>query len=102
MRNRRAPAELPVRAPLARARRLLSRGDRRKALQTLRLACCDDRDNASLWVQYGYHACQCGKLEEARSALAQAAWLFDRRRQGARAEVVRGLLNRIDSSARAA
>lgn len=102
MRNRRAPAELPVRAPLARARRLLSRGDRRRALQTLRLACCDDRENASLWVQYGHHACQCGKLEEARSALAQAVWLFDRHRRAAKAAVVRGLLERIDPSARAA
>jgi hypothetical protein len=55
-----------------------------------------------LWVQYGHHAGQCGKLEEARSALAQAVWLFDRHRQAAKAAVVRGLLERIDPSARAA
>jgi Flp pilus assembly protein TadD len=102
MRNRRHQLEATSRAPTARARRLLRRGEGRRSLQILRLACCDANDDARLWVQYGHHAQQCGKLDEARLALAHAAWLFDRRRQHLRAEVVRALLDGIGRAARAA
>jgi Flp pilus assembly protein TadD len=102
MRNRRQTRAAIPRAPAARARRQLRRGESRKALQTLRLACCDENENPRVWVQYGHHAGLCGKLDEARSALAHAAWLFDRRRQHPRAAVVRGLLDRLAGAARAA
>lgn len=101
MRNHRRAGE-PPHHPAARARRLLARGQSRKALQTLWLACCDQDENAPLWVQYAHQAARCGKLDEARAALAHAAWLFDRRRQHPRANVVRNLLERLDGAARAA
>jgi hypothetical protein len=68
----------------------------------LRLACCDENHNARLWVQYGHHASQCGKTDEARAALTHAVWLFERRSEHARAQVVRGLLERLDGAAYAA
>jgi hypothetical protein len=79
----------------ARARRLHRRGDERKALVTLRLACCDDNRNPKLWVQYGHYAWLGGKLSEAREAFTQAVWLFERRQQQKRADTVRDYATRV-------
>lgn len=85
-----------------RARRLRRRGERRKALQVLRLACCDDSENASLWGQYGFRAWLEGKQNDAAESLQRAAWLFERQHEPRRAAAIRRLLSRIDAGARAA
>jgi Flp pilus assembly protein TadD len=81
--------------PVSRALRLRRRGETRKALQTLRLACCQDDQNARLWGLYGFQALLAGKVGEAADAINRAAWLFERQHSPRRAGAVRLLLQRL-------
>jgi Flp pilus assembly protein TadD len=87
---------------LTRARRARAKGDKRRALVSLREACMRNEDAAALWTLYGAWLFECGRTEEALRSLTHALWL--RRRQGDRARVkttVR-VIERMGGVARAA
>lgn len=93
--SRRHPSRPEPTDQTVRARRLLRRGDVRKAFLTMRSACYEDANDPKLWAQFGHCARLSGKLHEAFEAFTHAAWLFERRRDAGRASALRDYLARL-------
>jgi Flp pilus assembly protein TadD len=93
-----ATASTPVETPLdsidtlvARARRLWTRGEIRRALSLLREACYEDEWRARTWTIYAARLVEAGQREEAAQAFTRARWLRKRAGDGARVAIIERL-----------
>ena len=87
---------------VARARRLVRKGEQRRAWLTLQEACCVASDDARVWALYAALSRRMNRLDEAEKAFAQALYLRERQRDEARAAVLRRLLDELRRDRRAA
>jgi Flp pilus assembly protein TadD len=76
---------------VARARRLWTRGDSRRALSLLRDACYADEWRARTWTIYAARLVEAGQREEAAQAFTRARWLRKREGDGARVAIIERL-----------
>jgi hypothetical protein len=79
-----------------RARRYQRRGEERRAMLSLRSACCAESDDARLWTLYGVQCVRAGRREDAIHALKQATWLRERAHETGRARSTRALLEQVE------
>ena len=87
-----APAPIDsVEQLVARARRLWTRGETRRALSLLREACSEDEWRARTWTILAARLTQAGLRDEAAQAFTRARWLRKRAGDGARAAVTERL-----------
>jgi tetratricopeptide (TPR) repeat protein len=86
----------------ARARRLRTRGERRKAIVLLREICLSDERCARRWCLYGELLGREGRVEEAHKALKHALWLRRSAGDQARTRSTQRLIDRLGSSHAAA
>ena len=84
-----------VEALLDRSRRLLRRGEQRRALLTLQQACFVAASDARLWALYGVQCWRMNRLDDAERALRQALWFRERARDDKRACVLTRLLDQL-------
>lgn len=89
----------PVESRIVRARKLRSRGDRRRALVLLREACALDAWRARPHAILGALCVELGLREEAARAYKQACWLQARAGEQRRAEVTAKLLEELVDAA---
>jgi Flp pilus assembly protein TadD len=89
----------PVEARIVRARKLRSKGDRRRALVLLREACALDAWRARPYAILGALCVELGLREEAARAFKQACWLQSRAGEHRRAEVTAKLLEELVDAA---
>lgn len=82
---------------LRRAKRHARRGEGRKAMLAVKEACFLAPKDARLWALYAYHCWNQRRTEEAADAMRQAIFLRERAREDRRAEVLRGLLEKMQS-----
>jgi Flp pilus assembly protein TadD len=87
--------ESPEAALCRRAARFRRRGEHRRALVTLRLAAHTHEHNAKIWMLYGAQCARLGKDDAALEAFRHGAWVFEQRRQPAKAKVARQLADRV-------
>jgi len=80
---------------LSRARRAQQRGERRQALVALREATLLAETDAKLWALYGSACAKANRLPEAERAFGQAVYLRQRQHDSARANSLRGMLERL-------
>jgi Flp pilus assembly protein TadD len=80
---------------LARARRAQRRGERRQALVALREAALLAETDARIWALYGAACVKSNRLDEAESAFGQALYLRQREHDVRRAQVLRGIIERL-------
>lgn len=88
------PAETPldsINTLVARARRLWTRGEIRRALSLLREACYEDEWRARTWTIYAARLVEAGQREEAAQAFTRARWLRKREGDGARVAIIERL-----------
>jgi Flp pilus assembly protein TadD len=81
----------PVDVLVARARRLWTRGDLRRALSVLREACNADEWRARTWTILAARLALAGQREEAAQAFTRARWLRKREGDGPRAAILERL-----------
>jgi Flp pilus assembly protein TadD len=89
----------PVEALIARSRKVLAKGDARRATVLLRQACALDEWRARTWTLLGVLLAREGAREEAGRALNQARWLRSRAGEKGRAAVTQELADRLLSDA---
>ena len=103
MAARRSPSLEPEEARDAllcrRARRFRRKGDERAAMLSLRQAAHENEHDPKLWTLYGMQCARAGRMLDAESALAHAAWLRERRHEPEKARVTRALLSRLGQAA---
>jgi Flp pilus assembly protein TadD len=85
----------------ARVRKLLRKGETRKAVVALREACLRDEGSASLWTIYGAVLVEAGRSDEARQAFRHAIWLRRSAGDAPRVRSTQSLLDRLDAPAAA-
>jgi len=61
----------------------------------LREAALANEHDARIWTFYGVQCARIGRLDEARRALQQAAWVRDRNGEPAKANVTRSLITTL-------
>lgn len=81
---------------LRRAKRHARRGEGRKAMLAVKEACFLAPKDARLWALYAYHCWNQRRTQEAADAMRQAIYLRERARDVRRAEVLRGLLEKME------
>jgi Flp pilus assembly protein TadD len=80
---------------VARARRAVSRGEKRQAMVALREACFLMENDARLWALYGNACARLNRKDDAERAFTQALYLRQREQDTARARVLREILERL-------
>jgi Flp pilus assembly protein TadD len=81
---------------LRRARKHLTRGERRQAMLALREACYYTGQDPKLWALYGVQCWRMRRLDDAADALRQAIWLREREPNDRRAGALRALLGALE------
>lgn len=94
-----APSDDAVEQLIARARKLRSRGDQRRALLTLREACALDEWRARSFALLGAWLIEGRQSVEAAQALRHACWLRGRAGELGRARATASLLARFADAA---
>ena len=89
----------PVEVRIMRARKLRTKGDRRRALVLLREACALDPWRARPHTILGALCAELGLRDEAARAFKQACWLQSRAGEDRRAEVTARLLEELVDAA---
>ena len=82
----------------ARARKLVQRGETRKAIVLLREACMRNEETAKLWTSYAALLGSAGRIDDARQAFWHAIWLRRTAGDELRARSTQALLDRLDAS----
>jgi Flp pilus assembly protein TadD len=80
---------------IARAQRLRSKGETRKAIVAFREACLRDDRNAALWTSYGALLASTSRRDDAAVALLHALWLRRRSHDDLRVRSTQMLLDRL-------
>jgi Flp pilus assembly protein TadD len=95
-----APAsDDPVEQLIARARKLRTRGDQRRAILTLREACSLDEWRARSFTMLGAWLAEARQGAEAAQAIRHACWLRGRAGEPGRARATERLLARFAAAA---
>jgi Flp pilus assembly protein TadD len=84
---------------VARACRANSRGEKRQAMVALREACGLTEDDARLWALYGNACVRLNRIADAERAFRQALYLRQQAHDRARAQVLRGIIERLRMAA---
>ncbi|HEY2408144.1 MAG TPA: hypothetical protein VGI10_19185 [Polyangiaceae bacterium] len=80
---------------VARARRAVARGEHRQAMVALREACALTEQDARLWALFGNACARLNRDADAERAFGQALYLRQREQDDARAQVLRGIIERL-------
>lgn len=82
-------------ALVSRARRAVSRGEKRQAMVALREACLLAEGDACLWALYANACARANRVADAERAYSQALYLRQREHDTLRARSLRDILDRL-------